>query len=133
MRRVPSPRAYSRAPETHLLACAVVSRVDPRLEYRGRLEHHDAARRDRHFLAGLGIATDPLALLAYHERSERGKLHGFAALETIGKLFKHPFDQRRRFGARQADLLVDRFAQIGTRHRFPSHRPAPLSAIPVSF
>src|SRR5215831_1162837 len=84
--------------------------VDALLQDGGRLEHHDPARRDRDFLAGLGIAADPLALLAYHERSERGKLHGFAALETIGNFFEHQLYQCGRLGARQADLLVDRLA-----------------------
>src|SRR5262245_17788209 len=54
--------------------------VDPLLEDGGGLEHHDPPRRDRHFLAGLGIAPDALALLAHHERAERGELHGLAAL-----------------------------------------------------
>src|SRR5271169_1485384 len=49
---------------------AGVHAVDPLLEDGGRLEHHDAARRDRDFLAGLRITPDTLALLAYHERSE---------------------------------------------------------------
>ena len=95
----------------------------------GRFEHHDPSRRDRHFLARLGVAPDPLAPLAYHERSERGKLHRLTALETIGDLLKHQLDQRRALGSRQAHLPVDRLAQVHTRHRFPSHSLAPLSAI----
>ena len=41
--------------------------VDAMLEDRRRLEHHHPARRDRHFLAGLGVAPNALALLAHHE------------------------------------------------------------------
>src|SRR5436309_208447 len=68
--------------------------VDALLENGRWLEHHDPARRDRHFLAGLRIAADPFALLAHHERSERGKLHRLAPLQTIRDLLQHHFDQR---------------------------------------
>jgi hypothetical protein len=37
-------------------------------------EGHHAARRDRHFDAGLGIAADPLALVAQDEAAEAGNL-----------------------------------------------------------
>src|SRR5215510_15382409 len=80
--------------------------VDALLENRRRLEHHHAARRDRHFFAGLGIAPDPLALLAHHERAERRELHRLAALKTIGDFLQDEFDERGRFGARQSYLLV---------------------------
>src|SRR5262249_20729155 len=82
-----------------LFMSPVESRVDARLEDRGRFEHHDTARRDRHFLTSLRVASDPLPFLAYHERSERGKLHGFAALETIGDFLEDQFDQARRLRA----------------------------------
>src|SRR5262245_37597559 len=58
--------------------------IDALLEDGGRLEHHHPARRDRHFLAGLRVAADALALLAHHVRAERGELHRFAALKTVG-------------------------------------------------
>src|SRR6267154_1573234 len=64
-------------------------RVDALLEDGRRLEHHHPAWRDRHFLPGLGIAPNPLALLAHHERAERGQLHRFATFEAIGDLHHH--------------------------------------------
>src|SRR5262245_9361544 len=90
-----------------VLDIVVAAAVDLLLEDRRGFEHHDAARRNRHFLAGLGIAADPLAFLADHERSERRKLHGLTALEAIGDFLENLFDKRGRFRARQADLLVD--------------------------
>src|SRR5437763_2740284 len=97
-------------------------RVDALLEYRRRLEHHYAARRDRHFFAGFRIAPDALALLAYHERAERRELHRFAALEAIGDFLEHQFNERRGLGARQSHLLVDRLAQIRAGDCFSGHR-----------
>src|SRR3954447_6680035 len=54
--------------------------VDALLQDRRRLEHHDAARQDRHLGAGLRIAADALAFLAHHEGSERGQLYRLALL-----------------------------------------------------
>src|SRR4051812_38315291 len=76
-----------------------VSAVDALLEDGRRLEHHDPARRDRHFLAGLRVAADPLALLANHERTKRGQLHRFASFEAGGDLPEHQFHQRSGFRA----------------------------------
>src|SRR6478672_820545 len=73
--------------------------VDTLLENRRRLEHHNAPRRNWHFLAGLGITADALAFLAHDERTERGKLHGFAALKTVGDLFEHQLHQCSGFRA----------------------------------
>src|SRR5690606_26993267 len=48
-----------------LVALAVlVGAQDALLQHVGRLEGHDAARQDRHFLARLGIAADALVLVA---------------------------------------------------------------------
>jgi len=79
--------------ERRLFSRAGIS-VDALLEDRGRLEYYHAARRDRHFLAGIGIAPDPLALLAHHERAERRELHRLATLEAIGDFFQDEFDER---------------------------------------
>src|SRR4051812_46694402 len=46
-----------------------VNAIDALLEDGRWLEHHDPARRDRHFLAGLRITSDPLTFLAHHERA----------------------------------------------------------------
>jgi hypothetical protein len=54
-----------------VLLTAAISRdrmaVDALFQNRRRLEHHHAARRDRHLGTRLRIATDALALAAYHE------------------------------------------------------------------
>src|SRR5215831_8066798 len=115
----PSPLLPKRSVESSTLRGG---RVDPLLEYRRRFEHHHPARRDRHFLAGLGVAPDSLTLLAYHERAKRGELHGLPPLEAIGDLFENQFNERRRLGARQPHLLVDRLAQIRAGDCFSGHR-----------
>src|SRR5207244_10286408 len=56
-----------------------VVRIDPLLQNRGRLEHHHSPRRNRHFLASLGISADSLALLANHERAERRQFTGLSS------------------------------------------------------
>src|SRR6266545_2781040 len=126
----PAPFPPSRLPCARRLALLLVRAfrlgIDALLEDRRGFEDHDAPRRNRHFLAGLGIASDPLSLLAHHERSERRKLHCLAALQAVGDLLEHQLDQHSGFGARQPDFLVDRLAKIRACHRLPSHRPAPL-------
>src|SRR6516164_615948 len=47
-------------------------RIDSLLEDCGWLEHHHPARRYRHFLAGLWVASNPLTFVAHDERAERG-------------------------------------------------------------
>src|ERR1043166_9270048 len=111
-----------------LLALAVAAGIDALLEDRGRLEHHHATRRDRHFLAGLRIAPDALALLAHHERTERRQLHGLAAREAVRDFLQYHFNECRRFRSRQSDLLVDSLAQVRPRHCFARHRLSPPSA-----
>jgi len=115
--RCSSPPSHER----RLFSRAGIS-VDALLEDRGRLEHHHAARRDRHFLGGLEIAPDPLALLAHHERAKRRKLHRLAALEAIGDFFQDELDEGGRFGARQSYFLVDRLAQVCACDRLSRHR-----------
>src|SRR4051812_21013333 len=56
--------------------------VDPLLQDRGRLEHHDPARRDRHLGPRLRIAADTLALLAHHEGAERRQFHRLALFQA---------------------------------------------------
>src|SRR6266700_451244 len=105
-------------------------RIDAVLEDRGGLEHHHPPGRDRNFLASLGVAPDPLALPAHHEGAEGRKLHRLPAFEAIGDFLQDQFDQRRRFGARQAYLLIDRLAQISPCDRLARHR-LPHSAIHI--
>src|SRR6202051_3111001 len=118
MRRAPCPRSILHERRS----LAVRLRIDSLLEDSRRLEHHDATRRDRHFLAGLGIAADALAFLAHHERAERRQLHRFATFKAVGDFLQYKFYECRGFGARQADLLVDRLTQIRTRDCLSRHR-----------
>ena len=114
------------------LLAALRPRIDSLLEDGGRLEHHDPARRDRHFLAGPGIAADALAFLAHYERAERRQLHRLAALQAVGDLFENQFDEGSGFRARQADFLIDRFAQIRARDRLSRHRqPHSRRSMPI--
>src|SRR5262245_21626591 len=123
-----STAPYSYSHEHKTLALLAIG-VDALLEDGRGLEDHDPPRRDRHFLAGLRIAADPLTLLAHHERPERGQLDRLAPFQTVRDLLEHNLDQRSGFGTRQAHLLVDRLAQVRACHCFSRHRQAPLSAI----
>src|SRR5690606_14271161 len=59
--------------------CRLMGAQDALLQHVRCLEGHDPARQDRHFLAGLGIAPDPLVLVADLEGGEGRQLHGLAA------------------------------------------------------
>src|SRR5215472_3558522 len=111
-----------------LSATALRPVIDTLLQDGGGLEDHHATRRDRHRGAGLGIASDALPLLADHEGAEGRELHGLAALEAIRDLLEHEFHECGGFGARQADLLVHRLAQIRAGDCLSGHRPAPITA-----
>src|SRR5438067_1589181 len=63
-------------------------------------EDEDAARADRHFLAGFGIAADAPSLLPDRKAPERGNLDHFSALERAGNLGDHRFDELGRLVAR---------------------------------
>ena len=77
-----------------------------------RAEHQDAARADRHLLAGLRIAADPLSLLPDREAAERRNLDHLAARRARPEISAITnFDQFGQFVARQADLLIDRLGQ----------------------
>ena len=82
--------------------------IDPLLEYGRRLEHDDAARRDRRFLTGPGIAAHALAFLAHDKQTERRQLYCFATLEAVRDFFEHKLNECGGFGSLQADLLTDR-------------------------
>src|SRR3546814_9863840 len=73
----------------------------------GRAEHKDPARQDRHFLTGLRIATDALALLADREAAERRQLHHLATYQGLGNLVQNRLDQFGGLVARKTDLLID--------------------------
>src|SRR3546814_19818591 len=77
----------------------------------GRAEHKDPARQDRHFLTGLRIATDALALLADREAAERRQLHHLATYQGLGNLVQNRLDQFGGRVARKTDLMIDGLAR----------------------
>src|SRR6185436_17078765 len=62
-------RLFSLSPR--LSAAVFVTAINALLQDGGWLEHHHPARRNRNFLAGLGVTADPLALFAHDERAKR--------------------------------------------------------------
>jgi hypothetical protein len=80
-----------------------------------RAEGEHAARRDRHFDTGLGIAADALALVAQHEGPEAGYLDVLALGQRFAHMAKDLLDQLGRIGTRKPHLMVQRFGQIGPR------------------
>src|SRR4051812_18462048 len=95
VRKASGALSKSPTPWPPRLAAAVLVAVNALLEDPGWLEHHDPARRNRNFLAGLGVAADPLAFLAHDERAERRELHRLAPLQTVGNFLKNQLDERR--------------------------------------
>src|SRR5438874_10316795 len=99
--------------------------VDLMLQRMRGAEHQHPTRADRHFLAGLRVAADPLTLLAHGETAERGDLDHLAALERTGNLGDHRFDEFGRLVAREANLLIDRFGELSASNRFSGHDALP--------
>src|SRR5215510_12370443 len=122
MRPAPSPPPSASCATGGLGARTAVGIIDTLLQDRGWLEDHHAARRDRHFLAGLGISPDALAFLAHHEGTEGRQLHRIASFKAIGDLLQHHFHKCGRFRAGKPYLLVDGLAQIRPCHCLCSHR-----------
>src|SRR5215471_2972932 len=67
--------------------------IDALLHDVARPEHQHAPRRDGHFLTGLGIAADPLALLADAEGAEGGKFDGLACCQAARDFAQDQLDQ----------------------------------------
>src|SRR5689334_9421006 len=61
-------------------------------------EGEHAARRDRHLDAGLGIAADPLALVAQDEAAEARNLDVLAVGERGAHMMEDALDDARRLG-----------------------------------
>src|SRR5690349_3851437 len=105
------------------------SRIDAIFHDIARTKHEDAARRDRHLLAGLGIAPDTLTLLAYAERTERGKLDGVPRRQRARNLSQNKLDELLGFVARQAYPLHHRLSEIRSRECRATHDNTPLPNI----
>src|SRR6478609_5391483 len=105
--------------------------VDMRLEDVRWLEDHHVPRIDRHFDARLGISADALALATDDEGTEGRQLYRLARGKRITDLGEHALDKFGRFGARKADLLVDRLTQISPRHCFTCHHRSPAFSFEI--
>ncbi len=68
---------------------------DALLQDRGWLEDYHTARRNDRVLAGLWVATHPLALIANNKGSEEGELDCFAGFETVGDFVENKLDEPR--------------------------------------
>ena len=84
-------------------------------------ENQHAARRDRHFIAGLGIAAHALRFWRTAKRSEGGQLHRLAVRERGAKFSEHVFDHLGQVMARQTHSLENSFGQIGACQRRRCH------------
>src|SRR3954468_23365956 len=60
-------------------------------------ESHHAPRGDRNLDPGLGIAADPLALVAQDERAESGYFDVLTNGQRMAHVMKHALDDTRRF------------------------------------
>src|SRR4051812_45009735 len=78
-------------------------------------EGEHAARRDRHFDAGLRVAADPLAFVAKDEAAEAGDLHVVAVGQSGAHMVEDALDDPRRFGAGQTDLAMDDVGEVRPR------------------
>src|SRR5687768_17029810 len=87
--------------------------LDHGLELLAGVESDDAAGADRYFLAGLGVASGALRLVAQLEVAEAGKLDAFAPLEGAADLFEEGLDHVLGLALVQPDLLEQQIGQLG--------------------
>ena len=102
----------------------MVRGFDHGLQFLAGVERHDAARGDRNFLAGLGIASGPLRLLAQLEIAEAGQLDAVAGLERDADFLEEPLDHVLGFALVEAELLEQQIGKFGfgERHGNPYWR-----------
>jgi len=101
------------------LASGMVRRFDHGLQLLACVEGDDAARSDRDFLTGLGVAPGPLRLFAELEIAEARQLHAAAFLERGADLLEEALDHVLRFPLVEAELFEEEVGQFGfgERHR----------------
>jgi hypothetical protein len=91
--------------------------VDMGLEYMARAEDQDPPREDRHFFAGLRIATDTAPFLSDRKGPEPTDFNSFSSFEPRGYAVQDIFQQVGRLIARQSDLSVDHFGYMSAGDR----------------
>src|SRR5438309_1194848 len=88
-------------------------------------EDQDTPGSDRHFLTGLGIATDALSLEPDEETAKGGDLYGLAARQGFRHFIQHRFDKLGRLVTRESDLLVDGLGEMGSGNCVFRHGNSP--------
>ena len=85
------------------------------------MEGDDAARGDRNFFAGLGIAAGTLRLVAQLEIAEAGQLDAIAPFQRIANFLEKALDHVLGFALVQPDLFEQQIGKFGLckRHSVP--------------
>src|SRR5512139_2879183 len=91
----------------------MVRGFDHGLQFLRRVERDDAPRRDRDFLAGLGVAAGVLRLLAQLEIAEAGELHAVARLERRADFLEEALHHVLGFALVEAQLLEEQVGEFG--------------------
>src|SRR5690554_1813503 len=99
------------------------------LELLAGVEGDDATRRDRDFLAGLGVAPRTLGLVAELEVAEAGELDGFATLQGRANLLEETLDHVLGLALVQPHPFKKQFGQFGLG-QCRAHFPYPRSVAP---
>jgi hypothetical protein len=90
-----------------------------------RMEEDNATWAYRHLLACLGVAANPLSLVARVEAPERRDFNRFTALKRAGNLAENHLNHRGRRVAVQSDLAPDHLGESSTRNSLTGHDDAP--------
>ena len=83
-----------------------------RLQLLAGVEGHDAARGDRDFLAGLGIAPGTLRLVAQLEVAEAGQLDAVAVFQRGADFLEEGLDHVLGFALVKPDFLEQQVGQF---------------------
>src|SRR5215472_8708233 len=99
----------------------MVRGFDHCLQFLAGVEGHYAARGDRNLLAGLGIASGTLRLLAQLEIAEPRKLDAVARLERGANFLEEALNHVLRFALVESELFEQQICEFGfgERHRHP--------------
>src|SRR5262245_32989983 len=94
-----------------------MSLLDQGFEFLAGVEGDYTPGGDRNLLAGLGVATGPLRLVAKLEISDSGQLDALAAFQGQPDLLEERLDHVLRLALVEADFLKKHVRQLGFRQR----------------
>src|SRR5688572_2599553 len=100
--------------------------LDHRLQLLAGMKGDDPAGAYWYFLAGLGITSGALRLVAQLEVAEPGELYALAAFERAADLLEKRLDHVLGLALVQPDLFEQQVGQLGLRQR---HHAAPLISL----